>query len=121
MPTRATCWSSSRAVLALLVIVLAALAVFAFPSAGTGLTFLVRSTAAGMVYEWIHYLIHTDYRPRHRPYRSVWRHHRLHHSRTSTTGSPSPPPGPPTGCCGTYPIRETVPTSPTAKDLHAHH
>lgn len=31
------------------------------------------------VYEWMHYLIHTSYRPRSRYYRSVWRNHRLHH------------------------------------------
>jgi hypothetical protein len=31
------------------------------------------------VYEWMHYLIHTAYRPRTRLYRAVWRNHRLHH------------------------------------------
>ena len=30
-------------------------------------------------YEWTHYLVHSDYRPRSRWYRSVWRNHRLHH------------------------------------------
>lgn len=30
-------------------------------------------------YEWIHFLVHTRYRPRGRLYRSLWRNHRLHH------------------------------------------
>lgn len=30
-------------------------------------------------YEWVHYLIHTSYRPQTRLYRRLWRHHRLHH------------------------------------------
>ena len=31
------------------------------------------------VYEWTHYLIHSDYRPRNASYKKVWRNHRLHH------------------------------------------
>lgn len=31
------------------------------------------------IYEWVHFLIHTAYRPRSNAYRSVWRNHRLHH------------------------------------------
>jgi hypothetical protein len=30
-------------------------------------------------YEWIHYLIHSTYRPRSRFYKRLWRNHRLHH------------------------------------------
>ena len=30
-------------------------------------------------YEWMHFLIHTAYRPRTRLYRAVHRNHRLHH------------------------------------------
>ena len=108
-------------VLAPLVVVLAALAVFAFPSAGTGLTFLVTITAAGMVYEWIHYLIHTDYRPRHRAYKSVWRHHRLHHFKNEHYWFTVTTAGTADRVLGTYPDPQTVPTSPTAKDLYAHH
>lgn len=30
-------------------------------------------------YEWVHFLVHTRYRPKTRLYRRMWRHHRLHH------------------------------------------
>jgi hypothetical protein len=30
-------------------------------------------------YEWVHFLIHTAYVPKHAAYRTVWRNHRLHH------------------------------------------
>lgn len=30
-------------------------------------------------YEWVHFLIHTPYIPRSRPYRTIRRNHRLHH------------------------------------------
>lgn len=108
-------------VLAPLVVVLTALAVFVFPSAGTGLTFLVTITAAGMVYEWIHYLIHTDYRPKHRLYKSVWRHHRLHHFKNEHYWFTVTTAGTADRVLGTFPDPQSVPTSPTAKDLHAHH
>ncbi len=35
--------------------------------------------AMALQYEWIHFLVHTRYRPRGRLYRSLWRNHRLHH------------------------------------------
>jgi hypothetical protein len=31
------------------------------------------------LYEWIHFLIHTAYRPRSRAYKAIHRNHRLHH------------------------------------------
>ncbi len=34
-----------------------------------------------LYYEWIHFLIHSSYKPRHFIYRSIWRSHRLHHYR----------------------------------------
>lgn len=30
-------------------------------------------------YEWVHYLVHTRYRPKSRLYDRLWRNHRLHH------------------------------------------
>jgi sterol desaturase/sphingolipid hydroxylase (fatty acid hydroxylase superfamily) len=30
-------------------------------------------------YEWVHFLVHTRYRPTSWPYDRLWRHHRLHH------------------------------------------
>ena len=41
-------------------------------------TAVVTATALTLVYEWTHYLIHTDYQPRTRLYRGLWRAHRLH-------------------------------------------
>ena len=38
-------------------------------------------TAATLVYEWIHYLTHTPYRPTSRYFRTVRRNHRMHHFR----------------------------------------
>ncbi len=52
--------------------------VFRTPSAVTGV--LVAAVMV-LVYEWVHFLIHTDYVPRHGPYRRLHRAHRLHHFR----------------------------------------
>ena len=35
----------------------------------------------GLRYEWVHFLIHTRYRPRTWWFRRLWRNHRLHHFR----------------------------------------
>jgi hypothetical protein len=56
-----------------------ATALTAFPSLGRGLTFLVFLTVLGIGYEWCHYLIHTDYKPKTAVYRSIWLNHRRHH------------------------------------------
>jgi hypothetical protein len=37
--------------------------------------------ALGLRYEWVHFLIHTRYRPRTWWFRRLWRNHRLHHFR----------------------------------------
>jgi hypothetical protein len=69
-------------------------------------------------YEWTHYLLHSDYRPRSAWFRSVWRNHRLHHYKsehywfTVTTAATAD------RLFGTYPDPATVPTSPTARNLH---
>jgi len=104
-----------------LVVVIAsdiAIAVWAFPRLGQGLTFLIAVAATGLVYEWSHYLIHSDYRPKGRVYKAIWRNHRLHHYKnehywfTVTTTSTAD------RLFGTYPDPATVQTSKTAKDLH---
>jgi hypothetical protein len=67
-------------------------------------------------YEWIHFLIHTPYRPRHAPYRALWRAHRNHHYRnerywfgvTTHLGD---------RVLGTFPPRAAVPVSDTARTL----
>lgn len=81
-------------------------------------TYLVVAGLLGSVYEWTHYLIHTDYRPRGALYRAIWRHHRLHHFKNehywftvTTTGTAD-------RILGTQPDATDVPTSPTARALH---
>ena len=68
-------WKSLLWVLPLTV----AIALLAFPRLGMGVTYLVFIAALGIGYEWTHYLIHSDYKPKSRFYRAVWRNHRQHH------------------------------------------
>jgi sterol desaturase/sphingolipid hydroxylase (fatty acid hydroxylase superfamily) len=89
------------------------------PTTSSMFTLLVSLYALMGSYEWTHYLLHSDYRPRSRWYRSVWRNHRLHHYKnehywfTVTTAATAD------RLFGTYPDPATVPTSPTVRDLHA--
>jgi sterol desaturase/sphingolipid hydroxylase (fatty acid hydroxylase superfamily) len=93
--------------------VLLALAAMFWPPVATGVAV---ATALTLLYEWTHWLIHTDYQPRSRLYRGVWRAHRLHHFRnenywygvTSHVGD---------RVLGTYPAKDDVPLSPTATTL----
>ena len=45
------------------------------------LTVVVTVTGLTLAYEWVHFLIHTDYSPRHELYRQLYRAHRWHHYR----------------------------------------
>ncbi|MDT4942181.1 MAG: hypothetical protein QOJ34_2270 [Pseudonocardiales bacterium] len=98
---------------------LTAIALFVFPRPGLGLTYFVTEAALGLGYEWIHYLVHSDYRPKSKAYRAVWRNHRLHHYKnehywfTVTTSATAD------RVLGTYPDPETTRTSGTARALHA--
>ncbi len=83
------------------------------PSIATGVAV---ATALTLVYEWTHYLIHSDYQPRTRLYRGLWRAHRLHHFRNENYWYGV------TGHLGdrvlrTYPAKDDVPLSPTATTL----
>ena len=98
---------------------LVAVSLLAFPRVGLGLTYLACVAIVGFGYEWAHYLIHSDYRPKTLVYKSIWKNHRLHHYRNehywfsiTTTGTSD-------RVLHTYPDPATVPTSPTAKNLHA--
>jgi sterol desaturase/sphingolipid hydroxylase (fatty acid hydroxylase superfamily) len=99
-----------------LAVVAVVVALFAFPRPGLGLTFLTTITAIGLVYEWTHYLVHTDYRPKRWLYRTLWTNHRLHHYKsekywfafTSTY---------PDLLLGTAPDPASVATSPTVRDI----
>jgi len=84
---------------------------FRTPSAVTA---VVTITALTLIYEWVHFLIHTDYVPRHFLYRRLHRAHRLHHFRNEKYWL-----GVATRfgdrVLGTNPRKEDVEVSPTAK------
>ena len=97
----------------------AAIGLFAFPRLGLGLTFIAIAAALGLCYEWTHFLIHTDYRPKTVVYKAVWRNHRLHHFRNEHYWFTVTSTGTADRLLGTYPDPKSVDPSPTAKALHA--
>jgi hypothetical protein len=92
----------------------------AVPSTSVAWSLLLSVYALKAGYEWTHYLIHSDYRPRSRAYRAVWRNHRLHHYKNEHYWFTVTTSGTADRLFGTYPDPETVPTSGTARDLHSH-
>jgi hypothetical protein len=80
------------------------------------LTAMATGSLLLLIYEWTHYLIHSPYVPRGRPYRYVWRAHRLHHYKnekywfgiTSHIAD---------HVLRTFPEKSAVPTSPTCRTL----
>ena len=72
--------------------------------------------SAALLYEWVHYLVHTRYIPRSRLYKRLWTHHRLHHYKNEnywfgvsmTSGD---------GLLQTRPEHRGVPTSATCRTL----
>lgn len=88
------------------------------PRTGLGLTFLVVLFTIGLVYEWTHYLVHTDYKAKTAFYRMIWRNHRLHHFKNEHYWFGVSTPGTADRVLGTYPDPQSVQTSPTAKNLH---
>jgi hypothetical protein len=94
-------------------------ALLAFPRLGMGLTYLVCIAVAGLGYEWTHYLIHTDYKPKTRVYRAIWRNHRNHHYKNEHYWFTVTSSGTADRVLRTYPDPATVENSPTAKNLHA--
>ena len=105
--------------LAALLVVVPTLALLAFPRPHQALTFVATVAVAGLVYEWVHYLVHSDYQPRSRAYRAVHRHHRLHHFKNENYWLTVTSAHTADRLLGTDPDPATVPTSPTAKNLHA--
>lgn len=85
---------------------------------GLGLTAALFLTGIGLIYEWTHYLIHTDYKPKTRAYRVLWRNHRLHHFKNENYWFTITTTGTADRALGTYPNQSEVPTSRTAKNLH---
>ncbi|HET8665412.1 MAG TPA: sterol desaturase family protein [Nocardioides sp.] len=90
----------------------------AVPGTTSAWTLLVSIYGLKAGYEWTHYLIHSDYRPRGRAYRAVWRNHRLHHYKNEHYWFTVTTSGTADRLFGTYPDPETVPTSGTARSLH---
>jgi hypothetical protein len=95
-----------------------AIAFLAFPRDGLGVTFLVTVAGLGFFYEWTHYLVHSDYRPRSRAYRAVWRNHRLHHYKNEHYWFTVTSAGTADRLLRTYPAPNEVQNSATAKSLH---
>lgn len=85
---------------------------------GLGLTAALFLTGIGLIYEWTHYLIHTDYKPKTRAYRAIWRNHRQHHFKNEHYWFTITTSGTADRLLRTYPDQSTVPTSRTAKNLH---
>jgi hypothetical protein len=89
------------------------------PTTSSMLTLLVSVYGIKFGYEWTHYLVHSDYRPKSRWYRSVWRNHRLHHYKNEHYWFTVTSAGTADRLFGTYPDAATVKTSPTVRSLHA--
>jgi hypothetical protein len=95
-----------------------AITLLAFPRPGMGLTFLAFLAVLGIGYEWSHYLIHSDYKPKTSVYRAIWRHHRLHHFKNEHYWFTVTSAGTADRVLRTSPAPATVATSATAKNLH---
>lgn len=91
----------------------------AAPDWSWALTTLLAAYTIGFGYEWVHYLVHSDYRPRSSVYRSVWRNHRLHHYKNEHYWFTVTSAGTADRLFGTYPDAAAVETSPTVRTLHA--
>lgn len=96
-----------------------AASLLAFPRLGMGLTYLVVIGALGLGYEWTHYLIHTDYKPKTRVCRAIWRNHRNHHYKNEHYWFTVTSSGTADRVLRTYPDPATIENSPTAKNIHA--
>ncbi|WP_236695427.1 sterol desaturase family protein, partial [Mycolicibacterium chubuense] len=95
-----------------------AVALLAFPRAPLGMTFLTALALLGLGYEWCHYLVHSDYKPKSAFYRAIWHNHRQHHFKNEHYWFTVTSAGTADRVLGTYPDPGAVATSPTAKNLH---
>lgn len=88
------------------------------PSLSFALTGLLATTAIALAYEWTHFVCHVPWTPRSAWMRARVKHHRLHHYKNENywygvslhLGD---------RVLGTLPDPESVPRSPTARDLEA--
>jgi len=88
------------------------------PTWSSMFTLLVADFVLLSAYEWTHYLLHSDYRPKSRWFRLVWRNHRLHHYKSEHYWFTVTSAATADRLFGTYPDPATVKTSPTARNLH---
>ncbi|GAA1512792.1 sterol desaturase family protein [Nocardioides humi] len=88
------------------------------PTTTAMLTLLTAVYAIKSGYEWTHYLLHSDYRPKSAWYRTIWRNHRLHHYKSEHYWFTVTSAGTADRLFGTAPDPSTVPTSPTVQRLH---
>lgn len=114
IPTRSLPWA-----LAILGVVapLGIGALVGTPLTGT-MSFMLVGALTLLGYEWVHYLVHTDYKPRTRLYKAVWRNHRQHHFKNEHYWFSVTTSGISDRVLRTYPDPAAVETSPTAKNLH---
>jgi sterol desaturase/sphingolipid hydroxylase (fatty acid hydroxylase superfamily) len=98
--------------------VLVLVAWLATPTWSSMFTVMVAVLTLLSAYEWTHYLLHSDYRPRSQWYRAVWRNHRLHHYKSEHYWFTVTSAATADRLFGTYPDPATVPKSPTARNLH---
>jgi sterol desaturase/sphingolipid hydroxylase (fatty acid hydroxylase superfamily) len=110
IPWRALLWAAPLAV---------GTALLAFPQLNLGLTFLAVLMILGLGYEWTHYLIHSDYKPKTQLYRAIWRNHRQHHFKNEHYWFTVTSSGTADRVLGTYPDLASIETSPTARNLYA--
>lgn len=110
IPWPALCWLLPAYVL---------VAWLTMPTTTSALTLLVSVYGIKFGYEWTHYLVHSDYRPRSAWFRHVWRNHRLHHYKNEHYWFTVTTAGTADRLFGTYPEPSSVPTSPTVRALHA--
>jgi sterol desaturase/sphingolipid hydroxylase (fatty acid hydroxylase superfamily) len=96
-----------------------AIALLAMPTLSSALSLLVSVYGIKFGYEWTHYLIHSDYKPKSKWYRAVWRNHRLHHYKNEHYWFTVTTAGTADRLFGTYPDPATVKSSKTVKALHA--
>lgn len=90
----------------------------AMPNLGLALTGMAALGAAALLYEWVHYLTHTHYRPRGAYYRKIWKGHRLHHFKNEKYWHAFTVPLV-DNMMGTAPDPREVETSETCRDLDA--
>jgi hypothetical protein len=112
IPAKALLWILPAAIL------VAALGIPRLFTLGVGLTFLVFLATLGLGYEWTHYLIHSDYKPKSAVYRAIWRNHRQHHYKNEHYWFTVTSAGTADRVLRTAPDPARVPSSPTAKNLH---